>query len=620
MKLLTARPRLVLLLITALILALVLGLYAYEFLRSPEALYREAQNAPTWRADMLYQRLAKRYPQIAEYFQLQEAQRQMPGLDAITALQALISQHPHSPVAYEAYVILARYYASTSDPSASDSYRSALALDGSPALRDEFARYLVESGDTAGAYSEYKRLLKDQPDAFAQMRLYGPDPITIATDLISATYYPDALETLGDLDSGKAVLLRAQAYNGLGRYEDAASQYRLWLQQHPDDIDSSLALGGVYESLGQTDNALALYKSLDDDRARVAEADLIVDTDPKTALDLYQASQDPIAWWKAAGILEGQSQLTDAILTYLRVANAGIYLSDDAAYRILILAKRNHLSENAYAETQARNVLETQGQIYLGIKSGVEALQLTVAPSYNSSLPDLLEQKVSALEQLGLKDQARRELTLAARFNTNDEVVTAAAQALADRGYAADAYKIAAGLLSANPRRPLAVWQLAYPKPYADAVTAAAKQSQVDPLLVWALMRQESGFDPEALSAANAQGLMQIIPTTRDSIAEQLGEQVPPDAMFNPETNIRFGITYLGSLFSLFHGDQERVIMAYNAGPGTVQAWLTDPRVQNNDDLYRWVGIGATREYLMRVMLDYRRYQALEQLETQVSP
>jgi soluble lytic murein transglycosylase len=215
---------------------------------------------------------------------------------------------------------------------------------------------------------------------------------------------------------------------------------------------------------------------------------------------------------------------------------------------------------------------------------------------------------------------ARRELILAARFDTRDEVAAAAARALADRGDFADAYVIAVRLLIANPRRPLSVWRLAYPKPYAGAVIAAAEQSKVDPLWVWAVMRQESAFDPEALSIANAQGLMQIIPPTRDSIAEQLGEQVSPDAMFNPETNIRFGATYLGSLSQFFDGDLERAVMAYNAGPGNVQTWLEDPRVHNNDDLYRWVGFGETRDYMMRVMLDYQIYQALEKLEAQASP
>ncbi len=617
MRQLTVRPWLRIILIIALALALALGLYAYEFLRPPEALYHEAQNAPAWRADMLYRRLAEKLPQIEEYLRLEEARRHMPEVEAIATLQAIIIQRPHSPAAYEAHLLLARYYASIGDPGAADSYRSALALDDSPGLRAELARYLAESGDTAGAYSEYRRLLKDQPDAFTQMRRYGADPLTVATDLNAASYYSDALETLGSLDSDKAVLLRARAYEGLGRYDDAANQYQLWLRQHADDVDAQLALGAVYESLGKTDEALAIYKPLDDDRARMAEADLIAGTDPTAALNLYRASQDPVGWWKAAGILEGQSQLSEAMLLYLRVAQAGTYLSDDAAYRILILGQKNKLP---YAETQAHDLLAAQGPTYLGLKAGVETLQPPIAPSYNSSLPDLLAQKVSALEQLGLRDVARRELIMAARFNTSDEVAAAAAQALADRGYVADAYKIAVRLLVANPRRPLAVWRLAYPKPYADAVIAAAKQSNIDPLWAWAVMRQESAFDSEALSVANAQGLMQIVPATRDSIAEQLGEQVPADAMFNPETNIRFGVTYLGSLSQVFTGDLERAVMAYNAGPGNVQTWLEDPRVHNNDDLYRWVGFGETREYLMRVMLDYRVYQALEKLEAQASP
>jgi soluble lytic murein transglycosylase len=614
---LAARLRVRFILLIALVLILALGLYAYEFLRPPEALYQEAETAPTWRADMLYRRLAGKFPQITEYFQLEEARRRMPGVDAISTLQAIIVARPHSPAAYEAHLLLARYYASIGDPNAADSYRSALALDDSPALRAELAGYLAESGDTQGAYTEYKRLLRDQPDAFMQMRRYGADPLVVAADLNAATYYADALETLASVDSDQATILRARAYEGLRRYDDAASQYQLWLEQHPDDVDAQISLGGVYESLGKTDDALAIYKSLDDDRARMAEADLIAGTDPTAALDIYQALQDPVAWWKAAGILEGQSQIPAAMLTYLRVAKADTYLSDDAAYRILILARKN---TQPYVETQAREVLAAQGPTYLGLRAGVDTLQLAVAPSYNSSLPDLLAQKVSALEQLGLMDLARRELILAARFNTSDEVVAAAAQALADRGYVADAYQIAARLLATNPRRPLAVWRLAYPKPYANVVMASAKQSNIDPLLVWAVMRQESAFDPEALSIANAQGLMQIVPATRDSIAGQLGEQVSPDAMFDPETNIRFGVAYLGSLSPLFGGDLEQAVMAYNAGPGNVQAWLKDPRVQSDDDLYRWVGFGETREYLMRVMLDYRMYQALEKLQAQPSP
>ena len=78
-------------------------------------------------------------------------------------------------------------------------------------------------------------------------------------------------------------------------------------------------------------------------------------------------------------------------------------------------------------------------------------------------------------------------------------------------------------------------------------------------------MRQESYFDPKALSFANVQGLMQVIPSTRDWIAEMMGEQIREDAMFDPETAIRFGAYYLGSLTELFEGANELAVAAYLA-------------------------------------------------------
>jgi soluble lytic murein transglycosylase len=152
---------------------------------------------------------------------------------------------------------------------------------------------------------------------------------------------------------------------------------------------------------------------------------------------------------------------------------------------------------------------------------------------------------------------------------------------------------------------------LSYPRPYSATVEAAATEFNVDPLLIWAVMRQESRYDPEALSYVGARGLMQIMPATQTWIAEQWGEDIPPGDAFMPEANVRMGAWFLHFLLDYFDQDQDLALAAYNGGAGSVDSWQADPRVSDRDDLLRWLGFGETREYLEQVALNYRVYREL---------
>jgi soluble lytic murein transglycosylase len=104
---------------------------------------------------------------------------------------------------------------------------------------------------------------------------------------------------------------------------------------------------------------------------------------------------------------------------------------------------------------------------------------------------------------------------------------------------------------------------------------------------------------------------MQVMPSTQEWIAEQLGEEIAPGDAYDPQTNIRMGAWFLRFLSDHFQGDLDLVIAAYNGGAGSVDSWLADPLVSNRDDLLRWIGFGETREYLARVSLSYRVYREL---------
>ncbi|MCL6615354.1 MAG: lytic transglycosylase domain-containing protein, partial [Firmicutes bacterium] len=115
--------------------------------------------------------------------------------------------------------------------------------------------------------------------------------------------------------------------------------------------------------------------------------------------------------------------------------------------------------------------------------------------------------------------------------------------------------------------------RLFFPLPYFELVSAHARRHSLDPLLVEALIREESSFDPHAVSKRGALGLMQIMPETGLWIASQLGEELTPARLLAPEENIRYGVWYLATLFERFAGDAVKTLAAYNAGYNRVEEW-----------------------------------------------
>jgi soluble lytic murein transglycosylase len=600
--------RLVLAVILVGLLAGVVLLWTFrDYVRSPQALYREAQGAKPERAAALYARLAEKLPQIEEYAWLWAAKAAMPDLEATRTLQAVVAFRPQSPAANQAHIAMARHYGSIEAPEAEDEYRAALALNDTVALRLELARYLEEQGDGSGAYAEYLHILDQQPDAFAGIRRTGQGPLAVAEDLNNATYYTDALETLREADSPQALPLRARALTGLGRYEEAEAAYQAWLEETPDDAAARLGLARVLTRLARPDEALSLYQTVDTPDSWLGQAEVLEGEEPDRALALYLDSPYPVAWWSATTMLEAQGRLTETLSIYARLGETDTYFADDAAYRLYVLAQRVGDEE---ARAKGKALLDGFGLNWLALRTADDTFSLDTAPPLGTAGDDILD-KVRALESIGREDLAYMELVLAARFRHKPEVDLAMAEALASRGYVVDAQAIAQAYMEDHPRAPLVFWQLSYPRPYSGTVELAAAEFDVDPLLIWAVMREESRYDPEALSYVGARGLMQVMPSSQAWIAEQWGENISPGDAFTPEASIRMGAWFLHFLVNYFEGDLELAIAAYNGGAGSVESWQADPRVSDRDDLLRWIGFGETREYLERVSLSYRVYQAL---------
>jgi soluble lytic murein transglycosylase len=134
--------------------------------------------------------------------------------------------------------------------------------------------------------------------------------------------------------------------------------------------------------------------------------------------------------------------------------------------------------------------------------------------------------------------------------------------------------------------------------------------------LVHALIRQESQFDAGVVSPSNAQGLMQLLPSTAKHVNNKHGLGVDPENLFDPATNVQLGNTYINEMLTQFNGSLPLAIAAYNAGPGRVRQWLGtmgSPQGLELDAAVDWlerIPYAETRNYVQRVLEALQIYRA----------
>jgi soluble lytic murein transglycosylase len=139
----------------------------------------------------------------------------------------------------------------------------------------------------------------------------------------------------------------------------------------------------------------------------------------------------------------------------------------------------------------------------------------------------------------------------------------------------------------------------------------------MEPAVSLAIMRQESNFDPAAISSANARGLMQLLPATAAQVARRLGERVnAAQLLTDPAQNMRLGSAYLREVLDQAGGCLPCAFAAYNAGPGRLRQWLAengDPRIEGGPDIVDWtelIPFNETRNYVQRVTENVMVYRA----------
>ncbi len=526
-------------------------------------------------------------------------------------------------------------------------------------------------GDTASARATLRRLWTDYPKTGPAYQAVtrdadGGDPALQYGRGVTAyqrgdnARAVDALNRAADDDPAHPAdthIYAAAAYRRLGQPQKAIFHYDQLIDTHPGDPLISDAQLGKARALRRDDSeaARAAYRAFLDKVPNHAEADVAAlelaqtteaAADCQTAIPLYQAAADryatPAGWDARARLALCHMELGNtgaAAQAWQALAQAsapdrqaqGLYwlgelaASRDPARAADLYRQAAAAAPGEFYAARATQALNTRparregvddtaaAEAWLLAKTGRTADDLTRAERAIRESPDIA--RARALYEQGLRESAARHLGLLRRRYQDDPLALYyLARAANDMGGynagMAAVETLATALSVPLEALPAAIQAQAFPRPYRALVEQAAARHGVDPALLYALMRQESRFEAGVTSAADARGLMQILPTTGQSIARSLGrEGVAADDLFKPSVNIDLGAAFLAQQLRRFDGETWAALAAYNAGPNAVPRWRE--AAEDSARQIEAIDYPETATYVRKVLSYWAQYAAL---------
>ena len=152
--------------------------------------------------------------------------------------------------------------------------------------------------------------------------------------------------------------------------------------------------------------------------------------------------------------------------------------------------------------------------------------------------------------------------------------------------------------------------KIIYKTEYSEYVSKYAEQYGVEKNLIYAIIKVESNFDPDAISVSNAKGLMQLMYNTAKEVANKNDIDLTEDNILEPETNINIGTKYISILLDKYEC-VEVALAAYNAGSGNVDNWIQSGIIKSDGSDVENIPYKETNTYVRKIMRDYKIYQQL---------
>jgi soluble lytic murein transglycosylase len=463
----------------------------------------------------------------------------------------------------------------------------------------------------------------------------------------------------------------------LGRRTDAVATLEKMMQEHPLDQRVPEALywiGKSYGKLGERDKGVKAFQKILDSYSESEWADDALfltgniyreANDMKKALTYYgrlatecpgSKFSDSAVWWKAwAYYTAGDYKKTGQTLQELVNQYPRSFLVGQARYWQGRAAEKR--GETSRAATYYGKVIKRSPYTYYGYRASERLmnLELPILAAVNSAdaevndvpeYPDAANpqdqndtdgppvwtaealetlsaepsfKKSLELMYLGMKKEAAEELWfLQDRLPRKRGALLGLSKTFFELG---DYYRSLTLVLRNYERyldgeareTPEDFWLLAYPQGYWDSIVSYSRKYGQDPYFVAAIIREESQFHAEALSPAGARGVMQVMPTTGEWIAQVIRMRgFDQSRLFDSDTAINLGTWYISHLMKRFRGDPLFVAAAYNAGPEAVTAWLSrNGRGTERDEFVESIPFSETRGYVKKVLRNYAEYKRI---------
>ena len=471
------------------------------------------------------------------------------------------------------------------------------------------AKAQVEAGRGAQAVESFREALAGglPPSALAEARL------KLGITLFRLRRYDEALpifEQMGLDAEGR--FWRARTLARLGRVEESITGFEALAgtETGPVALQSAYLVATLLEGRGESLRASAHYR--------------------RVASDSSDQDRAVAALWRLGWSAWKRGDFADARIYFSEMS---VRSTDDVS-RLQARYWKARASERLGDQDVSRREFESiasdwplsyygwRAQTRLGRLSPVwqRAEKDSIQEREGGSTPAISEAsavRIALLTEAGLLPQARSELGAglgsvsgsAEKIRVGRLLIAAedyhGAQQLVIEGSAMD---LAQGIRAGEE----AIFWLAWPTAYPNLVGSSLQNLEgVDPFLVWAIMREESGFRPKVMSSAGAMGLLQLMPSTARLQAERSGLPAldEDERLLEPSVNIALGSAYLAYLFERFPERPSALIASYNAGPNAVGRWAF---AESEDD--EWVEnipYVQTRRYVKRVLRSLWAYQAL---------
>lgn len=328
------------------------------------------------------------------------------------------------------------------------------------------------------------------------------------------------------------------------------------------------------------------------------------------------SSQAPLAKFRS-GLIAWEQSAPRAAAIFDSLATR--YPNDDEALGARYWAGRAYerMSRRADAEQRFRAVIAASPYSYYGWLASRRLNRAGWTPpagvdsSAHVPAVDSIAARIAALQQLGMDAEARFELdAMVDRANATPAEAPAIADALIRLSEPARGLRVALRAIDrGTPTR--ALFRAAFPVVHEDALREESRRNDLDPALVAGLIRQESSFNPNAISPVGARGLMQLMPNVGASIARTKGYPLwDPALLFDADVSLELGTAHLAS--SLKSGmATARALAAYNAGASRVTRWASRPGSADPEMFTEWIPYTETRDYVRIVQRNRDIYKAL---------